>query len=465
MERDCLFVFYFRYGIYILNFDVIVLIAFTLKLRACCKYIFEGNFPLLFVILLLFAIFASVNPLNLYSMNIESLLDSIFSPPDSSNKEYNVNEIFEQKLSEYNLSRTRALKLLNIDKYVFEEILNGTAKQPNLIHIVKIAEFLGFEVNDFISIVLKNQSPENISAIDSARKATFLVKNFDVKALTKLGFFERNYTTDELVDKVLSYFGYSTISEFEEQLDEPLYSRVKKNHSDKMKDFWIKSAYQTFKVIDNPNDYNRERLKDLIVKVKPYSQDVANGLFTVCRALYNVGVTVIFQDYLSTTQVRGATFIIKDKPYIVITDFNKTYPTLWFTLLHELNHVLFDFETIQTNSYHLSDDNDLFLIEDQANTFARNFFLAEDRFHYIKKYINNSYIVSKFANDIEVHPSIVYSFFTWYQKELYNKNYHGAFKQYYPDYREAITKLSPITWNEESIKEASEKIKLVLELN
>lgn len=393
-------------------------------------------------------------------MDIESLLNSIFSK-----KEVDIKEVFEQKLIEYNLSKTKALKLLNIDKDVFEEVLNGTAKQPNLIHIVKIAEFLGIGVNDFISVVLKNQSSENISSIDSARKATFLVKNFDVKALTKLGFFESNFTTDELVIKVLNYFGYNSILEFEEQLDEPLYSRVKKNHSEKMKDFWIKSAYQAFKVINNPNDYNRERLKDLIVKIKPYSQDVSKGLLTVCRALYNIGVTVIFQNYLSTTQVRGATFIINNKPCIVITDFNKNYPTLWFTLLHELNHVLFDFELIEKSSYHLSDDSDLFLIEDQANTFARNFFLSEEKFQYIKKYINNPYLVSKFANEIEVHPSIVYAFFAWYQKELYGKNYHAAFKQFFPDYSEAVIKLNPITWNEVSIKEASEKIKSVLELN
>ena len=393
-------------------------------------------------------------------MNIESLLNSIFS-----DAEYNIKDVFEQKLIEYNLSRTKALKLLNIDKDVFDEILNGTAKQPNLIHIVKIAEFLGVEVNNFINVVLKNQSLENISAIDSARKATFIVKNFDVKALTKLGFFNSELSTEELVKKVLDYFGYTSINKFEELLDEPLYSRVKKNHSDKMKDFWIKSAYQTFKVINNPNEYNRERLKDLIVKIKPYSQDVTNGLLTVCRALYNIGVTVIFQNYLTTTQVRGATFIINEKPCVVITDFNKNYPTLWFTLLHELNHVLFDFDTIEKSSYHLSDDNDLFLIEDQANTFARNFFMSEEKFQYIKKYINNPYLVSKFANEIEVHPSIVYSFFTWYQKELYGKNYHAAFKQFFPDYSNAVEKLNPITWNEISIKEISEKIKSVLELN
>lgn len=394
------------------------------------------------------------------NVDINKLLKSIFS--EESN--INIKDVFEQKLLEYNISKTKALKLLNIDKDVFEEIINGTAKQPNLIHVVKIAEFINYDVNEFIKIVLKNQSIDNIASIENARKATFIVKNFDVKTLTKLGFFDSKDDTDELVNKVLSFFGYKSIKEFEEQLDEPLYSRTKKNFSDKMKDFWIKSAYQTFRVINNPNEYNRERLKELIVKIKPYSQDVRDGLFTVCKALYNIGVTVIFQNYLSTTQIRGATFVINNKPCVVITDFNKKYPTLWFTLLHELHHVLFDYDLIETNSFHLTGDNDLFLIEEKADSFAREFFFSEDKFHFIRRYVNNPYMVSKFAKENEIHESIVYSFFAWYQDKLYGKNYHAAYKEFYPDYSHAIKKLNPITWDNESIAVASEKIKSVLEI-
>ena len=394
------------------------------------------------------------------STDINKLLQSIFSEDNF----VDIREVFETKLVEYNLSKTKALKLLNIDKDVFEEIISGTAKQPNFINIVKISEFLNIDINEFINVVLKNQSKENISSIENARKATFLVKNFDIKALTKLGFFNNSDDTDVLVDKVLSFFGFNSINDFEEQLDEPLYSRVKRNFSDKMKDFWIKSAYQSFKIIDNPNEYNRERLKDLIVKIKPYSQDLQNGLFTVCRALYNLGVTVIFQSYLSTTQVKGATFVINGKPCIVLTDFNKKYPTLWFTLMHELHHVLFDFDLIETNSFHLTGDNDLFLIEEKADSFARDIFLSEEKFQYIKKYINNPYLVSKFAKENELHNSIVYSFFTWYQDKLYKKSYHGAFREFYPDYSESLKKLNPITWDDKNLKQASEKIKSILEI-
>ncbi|MGG8494949.1 ImmA/IrrE family metallo-endopeptidase [Tenacibaculum sp. TC6] len=392
--------------------------------------------------------------------NIDNLLKSIFSDDEN----FDIRNEFEQKLIDYNISKTKALLLLNIDKDVFEQIINGTAKQPNLIHVVKIAEFLEINIDKFIKVVLNNQSKENIGTIDKARKATFLLKNFDVKTLTKLGFFDKNYETNDLVSRVLTFFGYSSIQEFEDELIEPLYSRTKRSFSDKMKDFWIKSAYQSFRIIDNPNEYDRNKLKGLIIKIKPYSQDVKEGLLTVCKALYNIGITVIFQDYLSTTQVRGGTFIVKGKPCIVLTDFNKKYPTIWFTLLHELHHVLFDFDLIETNSFHLTGDDDLFLIEEKADSFARDFFMSEEKFNYIKKYINNPYLVSKFAEQNEIHVSIVYSFFTWYQDKLYGKNYHAAFKEHYPNYKEALNKLNPISWDNQSIKETSKKIKSILEI-
>lgn len=393
-------------------------------------------------------------------MDIDELLNLVFNDGNT----IDVKSLFENKLEEYDLSKTKALKLLGIDKDVFEEILNGTAKQPNLINVVKIAQFLEIGIDKFIPIVLKNQSSENILLIENARKSSFLIKHFDIKMLTKQGFFGVKDDIQALVSKVLTFFELDSIYEYQRKLNEPLYSRTKKVFSDKMKDFWILSAYQTFKTINNPNEYDRVRLKDLIGKIKPYCQDVNNGLLIVCKALYNIGVTVIFQDYLSTTQVRGGTFILNGKPCIVMTDFNKKYPTLWFTLLHEIHHVLFDFETIELNNYHLTGEDDLFLIEEKANSFAREFFLSEEKFNFVKRFIDNPYLVSRFSKENEIHVSVTYSFFTWYQNSLYGKNYHAAFKEFYPLSSVSVAKLNPITWTDANLKTSATKIKATLEL-
>lgn len=391
----------------------------------------------------------------------DNLLKDIFREDNK----LDIKSRFEEKIKEYGISRTRALRLLNIDKVVFEKLLDGTAKQPNLIHIVKITEFLDIDLQDFITIVLNNQSSDNIASIDKVRKAKFLMENFDVKKLTNIGFFQKKDDIDYYIDKILYFFGYETIADFEEAPSIPLYSRSKRNFSDKMKDFWVRSAYETFKLVSNPNEYNRENLKDIVTKIKPYSQDVDDGLYKVCRALYNAGITVIFQNYLETTHIRGATFIFDEKPYIVLTDYNNAYPTIWFTLMHELHHVLFDFDSISTNTYHLSDDQDLFLIEEEANRFARDYFLPKEKYLYIKPYINNDYLVRRFARENEIHPSLVYAFYAWYHHNLYDDGaIFGKVRRFYPDYKQVVRKLKPITWKQENLKEVSEKIQHIFQI-
>lgn len=378
--------------------------------------------------------------------------------------EYDLKDILEQKLTEYELSKTKVINLLNIDKDVFDDIINGTAKQPSLINVLKIANFLDLDLNEAVSAILKNQSPESIGSISKSEKALFVAKNFDIKRLSSLGFFISTDDVEYLFNRVSLFFGFSSVKEFEAELNKPLYSRTKRKFTDKMRSFWVKSAYQCFKTINNPNEYSREALKDLIVNLRPYSQDEENGLYTVCKALYNVGVTIIIQNHLPTTQVRGGTFFVNEKPCIVLTDLNKKYTTLWFALIHELHHVLYDLEIVSSETFHLSGEPDLLLIEDKANQFALDFFCTYEQYQFIKPHIKNQYIVSKFAKEIEIHPAFIYSTFQYYENEA-GANFYWAFKDQEPEYSVAIKDLNPITWKEDSLSDTAKKIKSVFELN
>lgn len=396
------------------------------------------------------------------NFSIDNLLKSVFQ---DESKVLDLRQLFEDKLLEYDISKTKALNILSIDKDVFDEIISGTAKQPSIINILKISQFLEVELNEVVSAVLNKQSPENIASLEKAKKVTFLVKNFDIKKLTGIGFFRNSDNVDELIERVLVFFGFESILEFENELASPLFSKAKRKFSDKMKDFWVNSAYQCFKNINNTNEYNREQLKDLIVKIKPYCQDVENGLFTVCKALYNIGVTVIIQHQLVNTQVRGGTFVVNGKPCIVLTDLFKKYPTIWTTLIHELHHVLYDLEIIEKTKFHLTGDPDLFLIEEKADEFSMEFFCGLEKFNFIKNHINNRFVIERFAKEMEVHVSFIYSAFRFYQDKLYKKNYYSAYNEFFPSYALAINKVNPITWQENSLKEASLKLKQIFELN
>ncbi len=268
-----------------------------------------------------------------------------------------------------------------------------------------------------------------------------------------------------MTKRILTFFGYENPYEFDNKLSGVLFSKSKKSFSDKMKDFWIKAAYQCFKIIDNPNNYNRDLLKDLIPKMKPYCQDIENGLFTVCKALYNIGITVIFQTQLTTTQIRGGTFIVNGRPCIVLTDLFKRYPTIWFALIHELFHVLYDLDILKTETFHLTGDPDLFLIEEKADEFSREYFLGIERYHYIRAHIDNTFIVNKYSKEWEIHPSFIYANYQFYEQQINKKNYYAKFLDHFPNYSLAVKKLTPITWKETSISEIAKNLKTIFEFN
>jgi len=394
--------------------------------------------------------------------NIDDFLDSILSDQA---KNLDLMVLFEKKIAEYGISRRKVIDLLNIDKDTLDEILSGVAKQPSLPSILKVAQFLEIEEQTIINI-LKRQKKENAEIIEGTKRVTFILKNFDIKRLGKIGFFTEINNAKALTDRVLHFFDYSNIYEFNDRLYTPLFSKTRRSFTDKMRDFWIKSAYRSFLSINNTNEYDREKLKELIPKIRPKCQDVENGLLTVCRALANIGVTVIMQNKLETTQIRGATFIVNNKPCIVLTDLNKRYPAIWQTLMHELYHVLYDFDKINDTVFHLSGEPDLFLIEEEkANQFGLDYFCSYEEYKYIKHHITNPFLVQKFANSLEIHPSLIYLTFQYYVEKESNQNFWGAFKEQFPDCSSAIEKLHPITWKENSISEISESIRKTLQLN
>ena len=122
-------------------------------------------------------------------------------------------------------------------------------------------------------------------------------------------------------------------------------------------------------------------------------------------------------------------------------------------------------ETIEDAGFHLTGEPDLFLIEDKAEDFSREFFCGRSDYEYIKTHINEPFIVSRFAKELEVDKSFIYSSFRQFQFLLYKKSYYQAFQEFFPDYSLAIKNLSPITWKENSISEVAENIKSIFELN
>ncbi|HEY0669361.1 MAG TPA: hypothetical protein VGD22_14340 [Sphingobacteriaceae bacterium] len=388
--------------------------------------------------------------------DIDKLLANIFTEEDSPS----LRELFEQRIIELNITKSQAFDALEMDKKSIEPILDNDAKQVDTIKLLKIGEFLNLDVKKTIQLYLNQNTAEKTKELNKTRRAKFIFENFDLNGLKKLGFINDIKNLLEIEERIVSFFGLRDIFEFKDEiLTKVAFSRSKISSSDKLRAFWIRMAYAQFETINNPNEFDRDRLKHLIGRIKPYCRDEKDGFFTVCKALYHAGVTVIFQRSIPNTQVRGATFVINNKPCIIITDLFKRYGTIWFALLHELFHALYHLEDIKTRSFHLTGEVDLWLDnENEADDFARRYFLPEERLKFITPSISNHFVVQKYAKEWNIHPCIIYNFYCYE-----NPSYWPGYNKYDPGLDVSVQMINAIPFDKETVNEIVLEIKNNLE--
>ncbi len=375
-----------------------------------------------------------------------------------------IKEIFLAKLELYGITSNQAEKLLGMEKRTLEGILDKSAKRVDVINLLKLGQFLGLNTEALFKIYISEIPSKMVGELEDTRKKSYLLSNFDIKNLHKAGLL-KSKTDYNLIEKnIIDYFGFETIFDYSDRTAYiPAFSKTKRSESSLMREFWTKSAFMLFEKINNPNDYDRDRLVDLVSKIKPYTMNVENGLKIVSQALYSCGVTVIYQQHLPTTQVRGATFIVNNKPCIALTDLNKNYATLWFALLHELHHVLFDFDEIKKQTFHLTGETDLFLLqEDKANDFSREYLFSYENSKYIYPHIDNSFVVKEFAKKCQIHPSLIYNFYCYDKQKSGKGNYWAKYKFQMIGPEAALKDFNLNSFKGKSIEESIDQIKATI---
>lgn len=393
-----------------------------------------------------------------YNKEISKILDPVAQLLEETNDDATLKDLYTAKKEKLNLSDRQIQKLLSMDKKTLDPILNATAKQINFINIIKLAHFLGITINKLTKIYVPEMNADQIGEIERARIGSYLIEYFDIAALTKMKFLESGASSKEISEKLEQFLNLDSIFSYCENIPESVFSRTKKNSSDLIRNFWVMSALEQFKLINNPYAYNRDELIELMPKIRPFTRDEEYGLTKVLKALYAVGVTVFYQPSIDKLQVRGATMSVNKKPCIVLSNLYDKYPTLWFALLHELHHVLYDFDEIDKRVYHITcSEGDLFLTnEEKADDFAREYLLSESRYKFAKGYITSNLHIEKFAKEWGIHPSIIYSFYCFDTKEwaFYNK--------YIPNMEVALQLLNTHPFEQDSLLESARRIKEVI---
>jgi len=389
----------------------------------------------------------------------ESLLNSILRRLDAE-EILQLRNRFENKLNELGITSFQAEKQLGTDYKTLNRLLDGDVKKFDLITLIKIGYLLNIPEKDvsesFISLMLEQHAEE----ISNVKKMMFIHNNFDLDTLKKLRIIKKTNDYSHIENQLVSILGLHSILDYNPEDIGAAHSEssIKPKHQ-KNRIYFKSKSKSIFKLIDNPNPFDRQGVIDYFPKIRWHSTDVDGGMITVIKSLFKLGVTVIFQPKIPSLQMRGATFEVNGKPCIVLTDYMNSYPTMWFALVHELFHVLFDWEEILSKKYHLSDEEtDIDVLkhkEDEANDFAREYFLPSKILNSISERIRQTFFIKEFASDNHVHPSIVYANFAFRNSDEEN-NYWAIYNNLiHPNMEKLIETMSVGLSYESSAREYS----------
>lgn len=341
--------------------------------------------------------------------DINNLLNEAFK-----NEPTVLRRMFERKLKDLDISFNQAKENLEISYRALNGILDGTLDQLEFLSLLKIAQFLEISYDKIVLLYTEAISSKNKESLAQSEKRTFILNNFDLPILKNIGVIDSIRDFDHIEYRLNEILGLKRITDYNADDFEVAFSSGKKVPKDlRTRKYFVRKARAVLELINNPNPYKAEALLDYIPKIRWQSIDFENGLVNVVRSLYKLGVTVIFQPKMPALQLRGATFVVNEKPGIVLTDYRGYYPTLWFALLHEIFHVVFDWQEILEKKYHLSDEEDDLEVvrqrENEANDFAQSYMFPKNKLEEIKDKIDNRLFIRGYALDNHVHPSIVYA--------------------------------------------------------
>lgn len=361
---------------------------------------------------------------------ISRLINSAFDSKSEETNDTLIRLKFINRLNDLDITFNQACENLEIEYRSLNSILDVT-RRTDFLSILKVAQFLDMPFYDITKLYVDIIQSKHREELLSSKKRSFILDNFDLPTLKAVGIIDSIRDFNHIESNLKAMLNLQSITDYNTLESGAAFSSGKAIPKNlKTRKLFIEKSQTIFKLIGNPNGYDRDGLTEYFPKIRWHSIDTEEGFLNVIKSLYKLGVTVIFQPRMPSLSLRGATFSVNKKPCIVLTDYKGFYPTLWFALLHELFHVLFDWDEISEKKYHLSDeDGDLYVVkqkEEEANEFAREFMFPKAKMEVVEPQIEKRLFIKEYALNNHVHPSIIYANYAYAHSNSEN-NYWAIF--------------------------------------
>ena len=264
--------------------------------------------------------------------------------------------------------------------------------------------WLGLEARYRLDLIHgEKATPEN-----RIRRRAKLFSKAPVNELIKRGWIKADLTNLDQTEKALCDF--LEIPTIDDDPKAPFSAR-KTRRQEPHTTAQVAWAYRMRKVARGikSNKYSKSQLSDLIKQMPSRSRSEAETKGIV-SALASVGVRAVFVSHLSGTRIDGGALWLGDIPVVGLSLRYDRIDWFWFTLMHELAHVIEGEESLDLQLVGNDAERSDLEYEERADQAAAEWLVPQQALKLfirsVKPYFSRSAILD-FAEQIRVHPGII----------------------------------------------------------
>lgn len=257
-----------------------------------------------------------------------------------------------------------------------------------------------------------NEAIARKSRIGAIKNALEWAKGFPYNEMAKLNWVKPTRKIEEKTENLFKFFGIASKTGWEDyfintRLKLAFRISLKTTKVPEALSAWLRAGeLQADKL--GVEDYSEKKLKSSLLEIKNIMATQPVNFFTQLKnILTQTGVRLIFTPCLPKAPINGASRWHKDKPLVQVSCRHKKNDIFWFTLFHELGHLLLHGKKdifLEDIDYHNKDMDK----ENEADVFARDWLLTEKQEKEILRNIPlNAEKIRLFAQKFNTHAGVI----------------------------------------------------------
>lgn len=312
-------------------------------------------------------------------------------------------------IEDYEISQNEFARRIDTTPKTISRLINGETPISNSL-AYKIATISGTSIEFWENLQNKyDNTIIKLSEIDS------FDKDIEVLDMIDYSFFSSNElldTSKTKYEKVKGLRQYLKIVSLDLLREPSLHVQFRSSGELSEKNIinsnvWLQVVInESFK--QETSKFDHKKLRSMLPELRELTiGNIEENYRTLIDKLASVGVVLVLLPHLANSGINGVTkWISKDKVIVGLNDKRKYADIFWFSLFHELGHVLQG----KTKTTYI--DGPIFtdkqLMEEDADVFARNTLIPEDRYKWFirNKTLSNISIYS-LASELKVSPGII----------------------------------------------------------